>query len=76
MIKPEQIRELLRAQPFKPFRLRLTDGTHHDIVNHDLALVEKTTVDIGIDIDADGIAERLVRCAYIHIVAIEDLQPA
>jgi hypothetical protein len=75
MIKPEQIRELLRAQPFKPFRLCLSDGTSYDITNHDIAIVEKTTVDIGMNPDPNGIVDRLVRCALLHIVKIEDLQP-
>jgi hypothetical protein len=37
MITAKQIRELIQAQPFKPFRISLSDGTHYDITNHDTA---------------------------------------
>lgn len=77
MIKPEQIRELLQTKPFRPFRICLSDGSAYDISNHDMAIVERTTVDIGIDPDPNGIVERLARCAIMHIVKLEDLkQPA
>jgi hypothetical protein len=76
MITPKQLRDLLTAAPFKPFRICLSDGTGYDITNHDMALVERNTLDIGVNPDPDGIAERLVRCAFIHIVKIEDLQHA
>lgn len=41
MIAAEQIRGLLQAKPFQPFRIGLFDGTHYDVPNHDAALVDK-----------------------------------
>lgn len=35
----DQVRETLRAQPFKPFRLVLTDGTGVDISHPDFLLL-------------------------------------
>ena len=73
MITAKQVRELITADPFKPFRLRLSDGSHHDVTNRDMAIVERNTIDIGVDLDPDGIAEGLVRCSILHIVKLEDL---
>jgi hypothetical protein len=72
MITAKQVRQLLTAHPFRPFRVHLSDGSHYDVPNHDAAIVEHNTVDIGVNLDPDGIAERLVRCAILHIVKLED----
>jgi hypothetical protein len=76
MFNAEQIRELLTAKDFKPFRLCLSDGTTFEITNHDMALVSRNSVDIGVNPDPKGIAERFVRCAIIHITRLEEMQAA
>ena len=74
MITAKQVRELITANPFKPFRVHLSDGSHYDVTNRDMAIVEKNTVDIGVNLDPDGIADGLVRCAILHIVKLADLE--
>ena len=54
-------------------QFNLSDGSKHDITHHDMALVEQNTLDIGLNRDDDGIAQRLVRCAIIQVVKLEDL---
>lgn len=76
MITAKQIRELLQARPFKPFRICMSDGTHYDITHHDMALVGKNTVEIGLNLDSDGFAEYFVRCTIPHITRLEDLPEA
>ena len=76
MFKAEQIRELLTAKDFKPFVIHLRDGAHYEITNHDMVLVGRNDIHIGIVLDQVGIAERFVRCAIMHITRIEDLQAA
>ena len=73
MITAKQLREQLQAKPFKPFRIYLSDGTHHDITNHDMAFVGKNTVEIGLNLDSEGFAEYFARCAILHITKLEDL---
>jgi hypothetical protein len=70
------IRLLLTARDFKPFAIHTTDGARYDITNHDMVLVGRNSIEIGIERDREGIAERFVRCAIIHITRIEDLQAA
>ena len=76
MITAEQIRELLRANPFKPFRIYLSDGSGYDITNHDMAMVGRNTVEVGVHPDAQGFATYFARCSILHITRLEDLQPA
>ena len=39
-----------------------------------MAIVERNTVDIGVNLDPDGIADGLVRCAILHIVKLADIE--
>jgi hypothetical protein len=73
MITGQEIRELLQAKPFKPFRICLSDGSHYDITHHDMAMVGRTTVEVGINVDRQGFAEYFARCAILHITKVEDL---
>lgn len=73
MITAKQLRELLQGKPFKPFRICLSDGTHYDITNHDMAFVGKNTVEVGLNLDPDGFAEYFARCSILHITKLEDL---
>jgi hypothetical protein len=74
MITPKQLRRLLDAQPFRPFRIHLSDGSHYDVTNHDMALVGRNTVEIGVNPDPEGFAEMFVRCAILHITRLEDIE--
>ncbi len=62
----------MEAKPFKPFRICMSDGSHHDITNHDAAFVTKSTVEVGLNLDPDGFAEYVTRCSILHITRLED----
>jgi len=38
-MRHEQIRELLRSQPFRPFTIHLPEGRTVEVVHHDFALL-------------------------------------
>jgi len=76
MITAKQLRELLEGKPFKPFRICMSDGTHYNILNHDMAFITRNTVEVGINLDADGFAEYIARCSILHITKVEDLPEA
>lgn len=73
MITARQIRELLDAKPFKPFRICMTDGSYRDITHHDMAWVTRSTVEVGLNLDAEGFAEYVTRCSILHISRLDDL---
>ena len=76
MFSAKEIKDLMDAKPFRPFRIHLSDGSSYEITNHDVAFVTKSSVEVGLHPDPDGIAERTVKCAILHIGRIEELQPA
>ncbi len=73
MINARVLKERMDAQPFKPFRICLTDGKSFNITNHDIAFVKSNTIEIGIELDTHGFAEYCAKCALIHITRIEDI---
>ena len=73
MITTRNLKERMNAQPFKPFRICLSDGKAFDITNHDMAWVKSITVEIGIELDALGLAVHTAECAILHITRVEDI---
>ena len=79
MITAMELRERMNQKPFRPFRLTLSDGRSFTVPNHDVALVKRNSVLIGIDLDSRSFAQKYVECAILHITSIEDIpteQPA
>jgi len=76
MLSALELKERMNAQPFKPFRICMSDGKTYDITNHDMMFVKRNAVLIGIDLDSNSIAERLVECALLHITRVEDIPTA
>jgi len=76
MITALELKERMGLQPFKPFRICMSDGKTYDITNHDMMFVKRNAVLVGIDLDDNSIAERLVECALLHITRVEDIVTA
>ena len=72
MITASELKVRMNAQPFVPFRVCMSDGKTYDITNHDMMLVTRNSVLVGVTLDPDEIAERFVQCALLHITRIED----
>lgn len=72
-MKAEDILTFLRAKPFEPFRIHLSDGSTFEIRHPELAIVERSKVIVGIPgpRGPDGPAERSVFCALVHITRAE-----
>jgi hypothetical protein len=66
----------MQEKPFRPFRIKMSNGASYDIKNHDAAWVLRNAVEIGMDPDADGFVSNTRRCAILHIASIEDIQTA
>lgn len=62
----ETIRELLRRQPFRPFRLVLSNGETYDVVHPEFVMFTKSGVVVGYP-DSD----RISICDLLHIASIE-----
>jgi hypothetical protein len=77
MFNAKQLKdEWMNANPFKPFRVCLTDGKAYDVPNHDAALITQNYLEVGIGLNDEGIPRTIARCAIPRIVRIEELQAA
>ena len=73
-MRPEELRNLLRRRPFIPIRIHLTDGTVYDVRHPEMALLTRSTVEIGTERkQGSGIADDVVYCSLVHIVRVENL---
>lgn len=69
---PEQLRDSLRRQPFVPIRLYVSDGSTYEIRHPDMALLTRTTIDVGVEEeDGSGIADSIVYLSLNHVVKAE-----
>jgi hypothetical protein len=67
-MRQEQVRELLRAQPFRPFTIHLPEGRTVQVVHHDFALLSpdgRTLLAYGPDSSFNMIDVMLI--ASIHV---------
>jgi hypothetical protein len=73
-MRAEELRQLLDRRPYVPIRLFFTDGTTFDMRHPELALLTRSTVEIGIPESAEQrIADRVVYCTLLHIVRVENV---
>lgn len=62
----EALQELLRKEPFEPFRIRLSSGDFYEVRDPSSVALMKNRAFIAMP---DG--ERWSFCAYLHIAAVE-----
>ena len=77
-MRPEDILAFLRARPFEPFRIHLSDGSAFEIHHPELAIVERSKIIVGVPgpQGPDGPVERSVFCALLHITRAEKVDGA
>jgi hypothetical protein len=73
----DDLRNLLRQQPFLPFRLHVTDGTNYEIRHPESALVSRTLLQLSVPAPSTlpTVIERQVGIALIHILRYEQDVP-
>ena len=71
-MKPQDIRDLVRAEPFKSFRLHLADGKSLRIPHPDFILVTREMVVVANELPG-GVPGDINLVPYEHIVRVEML---
>ena len=72
---PEELRESLKAVPFEPFRLILTDGSGFDILHPDLLMVGKRTAMVGLTgEEGQTYYERTVKVDLFHVMRVDSIK--
>jgi hypothetical protein len=74
-MRPDDLRGMLRQQPFRPFRLYVLETTPYEIRHRDFAFVTQSTVTVYLahSNDPDQLAERRVIISLLHITRLEPL---
>ena len=76
MMTANRLRELLGRKPFRPIRLFLSDGSHHDVPHPEFAWVFGGRIFVGEPSDDAWDAEgRVKELAILHVTRIEELKP-
>ena len=75
---PAELAQLVRARPFRPFRLLLSDGMVYEVHHPDMVIVALSTAHIGYPDPAHpGVSARVDIVSLRHIVRVEFLgEPA
>lgn len=77
MMTPEDVQAMLKAEPFHPLRVRLTDGTSYVITHPHLTLVTRQRMVIGFpEPGTNGqLAGDAVRVGWSMIAGVDRLVP-
>ncbi|HBI46776.1 MAG TPA: hypothetical protein DDY78_28575 [Planctomycetales bacterium] len=72
-MRPDAIRKLLRKQPFRPFRVYVSDGAIYDVAHPEAA--EVSAMMLIIEVHPAGFAgvpgERIAYISLIHVTRVE-----
>jgi hypothetical protein len=66
--QPQEVAKFLRSEPFRPFRLTMTDGRTYTIEHPELMMVGRTTAEVGVR------SQDFAAIVYDHTVTISLLR--
>ncbi len=69
----QTFRNLLKERPFKPFRVVMSSGQSYEVRHPEMALITKSDLLVGIDIEDDGVPAEFKICSLLHVTAVEPL---
>lgn len=72
---PQDIRRKLYDEPFRPFRVFISDGATVDVKNCADAYVSLTEFEVGVDPDEFDVPRRSVYISPNHVTRIDPLAP-
>jgi hypothetical protein len=73
VVTPETIQKHLLQQPFRPFRVFLSDGAVYDVYQPEMVLVTQRDVIIGLPKPGQRFARHVAYCDLLHITRIEPI---
>ena len=75
MFRPEDIKNRLREQPFRPLRIIVSEGLRYDVYHPDLVFVGNRDLMIGFPSPTGNptIYDQVIRVAIVHVVGLEDI---
>jgi hypothetical protein len=75
MIRPEDIRELLKRQPFQAFRMHMSNGQAFDVNHPELAMATRATIVVARPVPGseEPIGDGVHLVSVLHINNVEML---
>ncbi|NOY41747.1 MAG: hypothetical protein GXP26_07925 [Planctomycetes bacterium] len=70
----QNFRNLLKERPFKPFRLIMSSGQSYEVRHPEMALITKSDILVGVDIEDDGVPVEFRICSMLHVTAVEPIE--
>jgi hypothetical protein len=67
------VRDLLRQQPFRPFRVVMSSGEAYEVRHPEMAWVTKNDLFVGIDAADDGLPADARICPLFPVATVEPL---
>jgi hypothetical protein len=72
----DSFRQLIRQQPFQPFRVVMSSGEGYDVRHPEMIMVLQNRVLIGVDVEDDEAPANYTICPLLHVAGIEPLEPS
>ena len=74
---PTELQQLLRRQPFVPFRIYMADGSTYDVRRIEMCMVGLATATVGFPSSADStLYDRTMILSLRQVVKLEPLEGA
>lgn len=70
-MRPNDIFKHTKKQPFRPFRVFLSDGAAYDVRHPEMILVTQREIAIGIERNGGELPFEMAYCDPIHVTRIE-----
>jgi hypothetical protein len=71
----QDFQRLLKAQPFQPFKVHLSNGEVYEVRHPEMAFLMRTKLVLGLDPDKSGYADDWAMISLLHVASIEPVQP-
>jgi len=73
-MRPNEIQKQLKAQPFVPMRMHISDGSHYDIRHPEMVIVSHMVISVAVYEGTDtNMPERVILCDPVHITRLEPI---
>ena len=80
-MRQHEIRDILRKEPFRAFRVHLTNGQSYEVRHPELAALTRHSMYVVLPADESkdtngGAPDRMIQCDLVHVVTVEPIDGA
>ncbi|MGB2984729.1 MAG: hypothetical protein WBE26_02505 [Phycisphaerae bacterium] len=72
-MRQQEVRELLRKEPFQPFRIHLSNGETYEVRHPEFAALTRTSVIVVIPSSNEDNIDQVVQCDLLHVAVMETI---